>query len=184
MRRPSVDFWAILALIGLAALWLSRPASSSTNVHLENAHRLAIRHIQQRDSIRRAIAASDSAATATGRQGERVSVRAQQVRRIIDNDRAIIDTLAITELRVRHSTLIAYADTLVMSVSAYQDSVHAERMARLRERMAWQSASATQDSIVAAWQGAYHAEHRKRWRYRGEGAVVGLVTALLLVIAL
>lgn len=172
----AIDVLVIVVVAGVLALGLKAcgPADD-VNIHLNNAHKLALKHIAQRDSIRKAIAASDKSATATGRQGERVSVAAQTVEVLLT------DTLRVP---VRDTALENASRALIIQVSIYQDSVHAERMARLNERMAWQSASQTQDSIVAAWQGAYEAEKGRRWRYRGEGAIAGLLLALTLVVAL
>lgn len=162
---------ACVVALGIRACTPDTP----TDVHLANAHMVSLRLAAQRDSLRKAMAEADRRATATGRQGERVSVAVQTVEVLLR------DTLRVP---VRDTALERAAEDLTMQVTAYMDSVHDERMARLNERMAWQSASASQDSLIAAWQGAYHAEHARRWRYRGEGGIVGLIIALTLVVVL
>jgi hypothetical protein len=101
----------------------------------------------------------------------------------IDTVVNIVDTVLATDT-ANMATLRATLSLLRTEVVTYRVTVDSLLVAHRAYNVATDHALVMADSTIGALKDVVAAERKKRWRYRGEGLVGGIVTAALLVLLL
>jgi hypothetical protein len=173
--RPA--YVAALVAVCLAALILSIGRygglqSAEADWHAENVAKVTAAYRVQRDSTAAASARVDTITRVVIRQGTR-----------IDSVVNIADTVLATDT-ANTATLRATLSMLRTEVVTYRVTVDSLLDAHRMYIVATDHALVMADSTIGRLKDVVAAERNKRWRYRGEGLVGGIVTAALIVLLL
>ena len=164
--------------------------SSESQVHLDNAYRLARTVRPLREAVKHAESRVDTVRTAVGRVGEGVEVKAQLLDAQLDSARATLadSTATLAELRLTVTRLVTTSEAFRIQVRIYQDSVNVLMRRQLEERYAHQSLAVAQDSTIRAYQAATKALDCRvlgiRCPSRTESAGLGALAIVILTIFL
>lgn len=185
MRR-STEILLAAVVTGLVAFQVGSCGRDTVAEQRDVAYKLANQYRWQRDSTAKAQAKTDTV-----------------VRRVIVADRAVLaqrDSLmsvltyadevladssaSLVTLRVTLAEQVRQTRAYIVRTDSLQVAMRDLVAAQALERLAVNRTLIAADSAVQAWRGVADAERRKGWRRFTQGAFVGGIVSLLLVVAL
>ena len=185
-RRVTAEMVLGAFLIAAVAWTIGSCGKTEARDDARVAHKLANHYRWQRDSteaahrhtdtITRTVIVRDRSAMA--QRDSLMSVLAYAEDILADSAASLVTlrvTLAVTVSRVREYQT---------AVDSLQASTRDLIAAHALERVTTNKSLALADSTIKAYKGVAESERRKRWHYRTQGAFVGGILALLLVIPL
>jgi hypothetical protein len=183
-RTAEVILWAFLsAFVAYAA---GSCGTSEARDDAAIAHKLANHYRWQRDSTEVAQRRTDTITRVVVTRDARAAAQRDSLAAVLAYaDSVLADSAAsLVTLRVTLGITIGRVREYQSAVDSLQASTRELIAAHAEERFATNRTLALADSTIAAYKRVAETERRKRWHYRTQGAFVGGIAALLLVIAL
>jgi len=152
----------------------------------DRAVELANEYRWQRDSTQMLQAKTDTITRVVIRTDRRVAAERDSLMSVLTYaDSVLADSAAsLVTLRVTLRVTIGRVQTFQLAVDSLQGQMRDLVAAHALERLAVNTTLIAADSAVAGYKAVADAERRKGWRRFTEGAFVGGIVALILVVAL
>lgn len=184
MRRVS----ELLVVVVLLFVAFSAGSCGTDRVQIERdqAYKLANHYRWQRDSTAAAQRKTDTITKVVIRADARLSAQNDSLMSVLTYADSVLrdSTASILDLRVTLGVTISRAAEFQASAMVYRDSVRTLIAAHAEERFAVNKTLIAADSAVNAWKRVADAERRKGWRRFTQGAFVGGIVTLALVLVL
>jgi Tfp pilus assembly protein PilV len=185
MQRTAELVLAV-CVTGFLAFSLGSCGTDAVARERDRAVELANEYRWQRDSAQMLQAKTDTITRVVIRTDRRVAAERDSLISVLTYaDSVLADSAATLQaVRVTLGVTIARARSYQASVDSLQGQMRELVAAHALERLAMNTTLIAADSAVAAYKAAADAERRKGWRRFTEGAFVGGIVALILVVAL
>jgi Tfp pilus assembly protein PilV len=185
MQRTAELVLAV-CVTGFLAFSLGSCGTDAVARERDRAMELANEYRWQRDSTQMLQAKTDTFTRVVIRTDRRVAAERDSLISVLTYaDSVLADTAATLEaMRVTLGVTIARARSYQTSVDSLQGQMRELVAAHALERLAVNTTLIAADSAVAGYKAVADAERRKGWRRFTEGAFVGGIVALILVVAL
>ena len=183
-RTAEVILWSLLA--GLVAYSVGSCGRDTARDERAVAYKLANHYRWQRDSTAVAQKKVDTITrTVIVRDRSALAQRDSLMSVLTYADSVLADSAAtLVTLRVTLAVTIGRVRDYQSAVDSLQASTRELIAAHAEERFATTRTLALADSTITAYKAVAESERRKRWHYRTQGAFVGGIVALLLVVVL
>lgn len=185
MRRSTEMILAAL-VTGFLAFQLGSCGRDEATASRDTAYKLANQYRWQRDSTAKAQAKTDTITRRVIVQDRRLLAERDSLMSVLTYaDSVFADSAAtIADLRATRAIERARVAGYIAEVDSLQAYTRELIAAHAEERFRTNRTLAAADSSIKAWQGVAHAERRKGWRRFTQGAFVGGIAAVLLVVVL
>lgn len=185
MRR-SIDVLLASLVSGLVAFAIGSCGHDDVRRERDTAYKLANHYRWQRDSTAKAQAKTDTVTRYVTRADRAVlAQRDSLISVLIYADSVRADSLATNAaLRVALAETTRQARTYIVRTDSLQGAMRDLIAAHALERLATNRTLALADSAIAGWKAVAEAERRNGWRRFTQGAFVGGIVSLVLVVAL
>ena len=185
MQR-TVEMVLVACVVGFLAFSLGSCGTDAVARERDRALELAHEYRWQRDSTQMLQAKTDTVTEHVIKADTRLLAERDSLISVLTYaDSVLADSAATLEaVRVTLGVTIARARSYQLAVDSLQGQMRELLAAHALERFAVNTTLIAADSAVAGYKALADAERRKGWRRFTEGALVGGVVALVLVIAL
>ncbi len=185
MQRTAELVLAV-CVTGFLAFSLGSCGTDAVARERDRAVELANEYRWQRDSAQMLQAKTDTITRVVIRTDRRVAAERDSLISVLTYaDSVLADSAAsLVTLRVTLRVTIDRVQTFQLAVDSLQGQMRELVAAHALERLAVNTTLIAADSAVAGYKAVADAERRKGWRRFTEGAFVGGIVALILVVAL
>jgi alpha-ketoglutarate-dependent taurine dioxygenase len=182
----TVEIALATSVVALLAYSVGSCGTTEARGDARAAHELAHQYRMQRDSTLVAQQKTDTVTkTVIVRDRAALAQRDSLISVLTYADSVFEDSLSsLASLRVAYAETRTRVTRVVTAYDSLQVSTRDLIAAHALERLAVNTTLAAADSTIAGYKRMAEMERRKRWHYRTQGALVGAVVALFVVVAL